>query len=167
MSDTISDIDIQDGENIEDIEEVELEEDIDDEVDIQDGEEDIDEDDDEKDIKNNNEDDEEEEEVNYDDEEENIDDEIYNLINGYNNVKKTFPIMTSFEKNYILGLRTQQIINGSVVLIDINKIDKKSLTPYNIACEELKQNKIPLKIKRKLPNGTIEIWDVKDLIVFN
>ena len=91
---------------------------------------------------------------------------LKNTINKITNKKKTFNIMTIFEKNYILGIRTQQIINGSVVLVDIKKMDKKTLTPYNIALEELKQKKIPFKIKRKMPDGSIEHWDIKDFRIF-
>lgn len=77
--------------------------------------------------------------------------------------RTTFSILTKYEKNFILGFRTQQIINGSVILIDINKLKEKSA--YNIALEELKQKKIPFKIKRTLPNGKIEIWDLEELII--
>lgn len=75
----------------------------------------------------------------------------------------TFPILTKYEKNFILGFRTKQIANGSVILIDINKLKEK--TPYNIAIEELNQGLIPFKIKRHLPNGTYEVWDIEELII--
>ena len=75
----------------------------------------------------------------------------------------TFPILTKYEKNFILGFRTKQIANGSVILIDINKLKEK--TPYNIAMEELGQVLIPFKVKRHLPNGTYEIWNIDELII--
>jgi DNA-directed RNA polymerase subunit K/omega len=65
----------------------------------------------------------------------------------------TFNILTKYEKNYLLGFRTQQIINGSPILININKLQIK--TPYEIAKEEL----------RTLPNGTIELWELEELII--
>ena len=77
--------------------------------------------------------------------------------------RTTFNILTKYEKNFILGFRTQQIINGSVILIDVNKLKEKSA--YNIALEELNQKKIPFKVKRTLPNGTVEIWDLDELII--
>lgn len=77
--------------------------------------------------------------------------------------RTSFNILTKYEKNFILGFRTQQIINGSVVLIDVNLLKEK--TAYNIAFEELMQKKIPFKIKRNYPDGKIEIWDIEDLII--
>jgi len=77
--------------------------------------------------------------------------------------RTTFNILTKYEKNFILGFRTQQIINGSVILIDINILKEK--TAYNIAKEELKQKRIPFKIKRTLPNGKVEIWAISELII--
>ena len=77
--------------------------------------------------------------------------------------RTTFPILTKYEKNFLLGFRTQQIINGSVILIDINKLKEK--TAYSIAQQELKEKKIPFKIKRVLPNGKIELWDIEELII--
>ena len=57
----------------------------------------------------------------------------------------------------LLGYRTLQIMNGSDVFVDI-----ESKEPLDIAKEELKQKKIPFKIKRKLPNGNVEIWNISD-----
>ena len=75
----------------------------------------------------------------------------------------TFPILTKYEKNFIIGFRTKQITNGSVILVDINTLKEK--TPYNIAVEELNKGLIPFKIKRHLPNGTYEVWDIEELII--
>ena len=49
--------------------------------------------------------------------------------------------------------------------IFINTQDLEIVNPFNIANEELMQKKIPFKIKRKLPNGNVEIWDLNDLII--
>lgn len=76
--------------------------------------------------------------------------------------RTSFNILTKYEKNFILGFRTQQIINGSVILIDINKLKEK--TAYEIAKEELRQRRVPFKIKRYFPNGKVEIWNIEELI---
>ena len=114
---------------------------------------------DEKKIENEEEEEEEEEDdistIETDDEEEEKMEETKTRV--------TFPILTKYEKNFILGFRTKQIANGSVILIDINKLKEK--TPYNIAVEELTQGLIPFKVKRHLPNGTYEIWDIEELII--
>ena len=144
------------------------------EDDIEDDIEDIEEEEDiEEDIEDCDED-EVEDEVEDDLEEE--EDELLNDLDNYINEnenkeevknieikeKVTLPILTKYERNFVLGFRTQQIINGSVILIDINKLKNK--TAYNIALEELKQKKIPFKIKRVLPNGNVEKWDIEEFI---
>lgn len=86
-----------------------------------------------------------------------------NKVEEISTKKVTFNILTKYEKNFVLGFRTQQIINGSVILIDIKLLKDKSA--YSIAQEELRQKRIPFKIKRTLPNGKIEIWDISELIV--
>ena len=77
--------------------------------------------------------------------------------------KKTFNYLTKYERCFILGLRIQQIMNNSPIFI--NTQDLEIVNPFNIAYEELMQKKIPFKIKRKLPNGNVEIWDLNDLII--
>ena len=77
--------------------------------------------------------------------------------------KKTFNYLTKYERCFILGIRIQQIMNNSPIFINIQ--DLEIVNPFNIAYEELIQKKIPFKIKRKLPNGNVEIWDLNDLII--
>lgn len=112
----------------------------------------------------------EEEEINIYNEEEKENDkdleeeEIYDeneIEEKINKKRKTFNIMTKYEKNYILGIRVQQIMNGSPLFIKIN--EDKTINIFDIAYSELIQKKLPFKIKRKLPNGTIEIWDLNEL----
>uniref|UniRef100_A0A6C0AYQ9 DNA-directed RNA polymerase n=1 Tax=viral metagenome TaxID=1070528 RepID=A0A6C0AYQ9_9ZZZZ len=95
-------------------------------------------------------------------------DEIETLskITGINNygindeLHKTVPILTKYEKARVLGLRAKQIENGSLPLIEL---DKSIIDPYLIAVKELEQKKIPFIIKRPLPNGACEYWKIKDL----
>lgn len=78
--------------------------------------------------------------------------------------KKTFNILTKYEKNYIMGIRINQIINGSPLFIEYDK--SKPFDVFEIVKQELYQKKLPFKVKRKLPNGNIELWNLKDLIIF-
>jgi len=73
---------------------------------------------------------------------------------------KTSPILTKYEKTRILGQRAKQIEAGGIALVQIppNVIDS-----YLIAKLELAQNKIPFIIRRPLPNGGMEYWYVSDL----
>lgn len=71
----------------------------------------------------------------------------------------TYPILTKYEKTKILGLRVSQINKGSDIYVNNNNY----LEPSLIAEQELKEKKIPFIIKRPIPNGKCEYWNLKDL----
>ena len=86
--------------------------------------------------------------------------------------KITLPILTKYEKTLLISTRAQQIANGSIILVDINKIMPNVSKPEtihmdiakNIAYEELRLNRIPFIIKRTLPNKTYEYWKISELL---
>ena len=88
-----------------------------------------------------------------------INEEYENIV--IDNNHKTLPILTKYEKSRILGSRANQINNGAKPFIEIDY--SKNYDGYYIACEELKQKKIPFIIKRPLPSGECEFWNVRDL----
>jgi DNA-directed RNA polymerase I, II, and III subunit RPABC2 len=73
---------------------------------------------------------------------------------------KTIPIMTKYEKAKVIGIRAQQINSGSepFIPVDVNMIDGLS-----IANQELLEKKIPFIIRRPMPNGSSEYWNINDL----
>jgi DNA-directed RNA polymerase I, II, and III subunit RPABC2 len=73
---------------------------------------------------------------------------------------KTLPILTRYEKAKIIGLRAKQINAGSDLFINApdNIIDGITLAKM-----ELDNKKIPFIIRRPLPDGTNEYWDINDL----
>jgi DNA-directed RNA polymerase I, II, and III subunit RPABC2 len=73
---------------------------------------------------------------------------------------RTIPIMTKYEKTRILGQRAKQLNEGSPAFI---KIDSTVIDGYLIAVKELEQKKTPFIIRRPLPNGGSEYWRVQDL----
>jgi len=73
---------------------------------------------------------------------------------------KTVPILTKFEKTKILGLRAKQINNGAKPMITL---EHPVIDGYLIALKELEEKKIPVIIRRPLPNNTSEYWHLKDL----
>ena len=75
--------------------------------------------------------------------------------------KQTTNYITKYEKAKIIGFRAQQLSKGAAPSIDIGE----EYNPYNIALMELEQNKLPLMIKRKLPNGNVEYWKTNELII--
>lgn len=95
-------------------------------------------------------------------------DEIYNLAkvqrNKENiiidNLHKTIPILTKYEKTKILGLRAKQLNNGAVPYV---KLNSNVIDGYLIALKELEEKKIPFIIRRPLPSGASEYWYLQDL----
>jgi DNA-directed RNA polymerase I, II, and III subunit RPABC2 len=95
-------------------------------------------------------------------------DEIYNLsrvvrdANGVivDNLHKTLPMMTKYEKTRILGQRAKQINDGATPFV---KVPEGVIDGYLIAIKELEEKKIPFIIRRPLPNRGSEYWLVEDL----
>ena len=87
---------------------------------------------------------------------------IYETYSEYYSSKKTtLPFLSKFEKAKVLGVRAQMLAGGADPLIQPPFPD----TCYKIAVEELKQKKIPLMIRRYLPDKTFEDWRLEDLAV--
>tara|TARA_B110000114_G_C15034142_1_gene374238 strand:+ start:726 stop:1301 length:576 start_codon:yes stop_codon:yes gene_type:complete len=72
----------------------------------------------------------------------------------------TYPLLSKYEKTKIIGLRVTQLNHGAIPFIDIKE---SYLDKYLIAERELKEKKIPYIIKRPIPNGKFEYWNIKDL----
>ena len=77
-------------------------------------------------------------------------------------LRRTTNYMTKYERARILGLRAQQISMGAPVTV---RVEDGETDPLEIARKELREQKIPLTIRRFLPDGSYEDWDVSELIV--
>ncbi len=73
---------------------------------------------------------------------------------------QTMPFMTKYERARVLGQRTKQIECGANPLI---KVPEGIIDAHIIAELELQQQKIPFIIRRPLPGGGSEYWNLKDL----
>ena len=73
---------------------------------------------------------------------------------------RTVPFLTKFEKARIIGLRAKQINNGCEPFVDVPPNMIEGLT---IAEKELEEKNVPFIIRRPLPNGASEYWKVSDL----
>ena len=73
---------------------------------------------------------------------------------------KTNPILTKYEKTRILGIRAKQINNGAKPYI---KTENNVIDGYLIAVKELENKKLPFIVRRPMPNGGSEYWKLKDL----
>ena len=87
---------------------------------------------------------------------------VNEIYDEYHNTHKiTKPIMTRFEKAKILGVRSEMLAGGSPALVHV---PSGISSTYEIAKMEFTQKKIPLIIKRTLPNDTCEYWRIEDLL---
>ena len=84
--------------------------------------------------------------------------------NYYSVNKTTKPILTKFERAKILGVRSEMLASGSPALINVPEYINNT---YDIALLEFKERKIPLLIKRTMPNGNMEYWRLEDLSIIN
>jgi len=76
----------------------------------------------------------------------------------------TLPFLTKYERARILGQRAKQLEAGAKPFVSI----PENIIESNIIAElELQQKKIPFIIKRPLPNGGFEYWNIKDLEIIS
>ena len=73
---------------------------------------------------------------------------------------KTIPFLTKYERARILGQRAKQIESGAKPFV---KVPENIIDGYLIAEIELRQKKIPFIIRRPLPSGACEYWNLRDL----
>jgi len=77
-----------------------------------------------------------------------------------NKVRVTTPYLTKYERARVLGTRALQISMNAPVLVPLDG----ETDALQIAIKELSQRKIPLTIRRYLPDGSFEDWSVSELI---
>ena len=73
----------------------------------------------------------------------------------------TTKYMTKYERARILGSRALQISYGAAIMVD----PEGETDPLQIARKELKQRKIPIVVRRYLPDNSFEDWSIDDLII--
>ncbi|RDA84197.1 hypothetical protein CP532_0263 [Ophiocordyceps camponoti-leonardi (nom. inval.)] len=76
------------------------------------------------------------------------------------NERTTTPYMTKYERARILGTRALQISMNAPVLVDL----EGETDPLQIAIRELREKKIPLIVRRYLPDGYYEDWTCEELL---
>ncbi len=72
-------------------------------------------------------------------------------------------IMTKYEFDAVISLRTTQISMGAIPFVDVVDEIKSNIDLRKVAIQELKENKIPFIIKRPLPNNKYEYIRIRDL----
>ena len=72
------------------------------------------------------------------------------------------PFLTMYERTKVLSFRASQLAHGADPFIEV----KPHLTNvYDIALAELEAKRIPIILKRPLPNGEFEYWRLSDLML--
>lgn len=137
---------------------------IDDDVEFNDDSDNVDEEeeDNEIDIENNNDEDNKLCDINneyYDDDNEIEAQPDINIVYINKEERQSLAKLTKYEMVRILGERTKQLTMGAKPLIK----NYKGLNYDKIAEEEFKLNMIPFKIRRPLPNGKYELWNLEEL----
>tara|TARA_A100001035_G_scaffold180983_1_gene143941 strand:- start:12 stop:440 length:429 start_codon:yes stop_codon:yes gene_type:complete len=69
--------------------------------------------------------------------------------------------MTKYERARVLGTRALQISMNAPVMVDI----AGETDPLKIAGKELRERKIPMIIRRYLPDGSYEDWNLDELYI--
>ena len=77
------------------------------------------------------------------------------------NLHKTTPILSKYEKTRILGQRAKQLESGSQTFI--NPYPVEVVDSYLLAQMEFERGLIPFIIRRPLPGGKSEYWRLNDL----
>ena len=77
-----------------------------------------------------------------------------------NELRSTTPYMTKYERARILGTRSLQISLNAPPLVDL----EGETDPLQIAMKEFNQKKIPLIVRRYLPDGSYEDWSCEELL---
>lgn len=73
----------------------------------------------------------------------------------------TTKYLTKYERARVLGTRALQISMNAPIMVDLDG----ETDPLKIAEKELRERKIPIIIRRYLPDGSHEDWKVDELIV--
>ena len=73
---------------------------------------------------------------------------------------RTIPYLTKYEKARVIGVRAKQINMGAQIFIEV---DPTIIDGAIIAEKELFARKMPFIIRRPLPGGGSEYWNLTDL----
>ena len=71
----------------------------------------------------------------------------------------TAAYLTKYEATRVIGTRALQISNNAPIYID----PKGESNPLKIALMELREKKLPIIVRRMLPDGDVEDWPLEDL----
>lgn len=77
--------------------------------------------------------------------------------------KYFYALDSRYERARVLGTRALQIAMCAPVMVEL----EGETDPLQIAMKELKQRKIPIVIRRYLPDNSYEDWGIDELIIID
>lgn len=80
------------------------------------------------------------------------------------NSNETTPFLSIYEKTSMIGLRLSQIAYGAQSVLSPEQLDSCT-NIKEIVQKEFETRKIPLMVKRVLPNKKVEYWKIEDMII--
>ena len=75
---------------------------------------------------------------------------------------RSVPFLLQFEKTRILGFRTNQLSQGARPYI---AVPEHVTEIREIAKMELEARRLPIVVKRPMPDGSFEMWRLSDLMI--
>ncbi|KAI9010647.1 RNA polymerase, subunit omega/K/RPB6 [Hyaloraphidium curvatum] len=75
--------------------------------------------------------------------------------------RTTTPYLTKYERARLLGTRALQISMNAPVTVNL----EGETDPLEIAMKELREGTLPLMVRRYLPDGSYEDWDISELLL--
>lgn len=75
--------------------------------------------------------------------------------------RTTSKYMTKYERARVLGTRALQLSMNAPPMVDVDGLTD----PLDIAMKELQSKKIPMIVRRRLPDGSYEDWKCSELII--
>jgi len=94
---------------------------------------------------------------------EQVEKEGENVKGRENKVKITTRYLTKYERARVLGTRALQIAMNAPIMVEL----EGETDPLQIAKKELRQKRIPLIIRRYLPDDSYEDWSIEELEIPN
>ncbi len=75
---------------------------------------------------------------------------------------RSVPYLLQYERTRILGFRTNQLSQGAIPYI---QVPEHVTTVREIARLELEARRLPIILKRPMPDGSFEYWRLSDLLI--
>jgi DNA-directed RNA polymerase subunit K/omega len=78
--------------------------------------------------------------------------------------RTTLPYYSKYEQTALLGIRTQQLADGALPVVDTKEfVSSDPLFLEQVAKKEIYEGKLPFIVHRRMPSGLSEYWCASEL----